>query len=231
MSMTIEVHASADDVAKRAAEYVAACARQTVAESGRFTFAVSGGKTPWNMFQHLANEDVPWQDVVIFQVDERIAPEGDPARNLTGLRESLPDAQVEIVAMPVLSADHDAAAAIYAGMLPERFDLIHLGLGADGHTASLIPNDPVLEVSDRDVAVTEPYQGHQRMTLTYPVLNRAKWVMWLVTGESKVEALRQLRARDHAIPAGRVDAENQLLIADSAVAPGEEVVTEGADRG
>ena len=118
--------------------------------------------------------------------------------------------------MPVGDADLDAAAARYAATLPRTFDLVHLGLGDDGHTASLVPGDPVLDVADRDVAVTQPYAGHRRMTLTYPVLDRADEVLWLVAGAAKTEPLARLRAGDAEIPAGRVRAPRQVLLADRA---------------
>ena len=159
---------------------------------------------------------MPWAQVTIYQVDERVAPDGDPDRNLTHLLDSLPDRTAEVRAMPVEAKDLEAAAAAYARSLPDRFDLVHLGLGPDGHTASLVPGDAVLEVADRDVALTAPYQGRRRMTLTYPVLDRAREVLWLVTGEDKVDALRRLRAGDRSIPAGRIDAPRQLVIADAA---------------
>jgi 6-phosphogluconolactonase len=212
----IEILPDADGVAARAAAYVAERARAAVAERQRFTFAVSGGHTPWAMFASLAEEQFPWSQTVIFQVDERVAPAGDPDRNLTHLLESLPeDADTEIHAMPVDEEDLQAAAARYARSLPEQFDLIHLGLGADGHTASLVPGDPVLDVTDRDVALTDPYMGHRRMTLTYPVLNRAHALLWLVTGAEKADVLARLRNGDSSIPAGRVDSTRALIFADA----------------
>ena len=180
MQHELEVSPDADAVARRAAGYVAEQARAAVAARGRFTFAVSGGHTPWAMFAELANEDMPWADVELFQVDERVAPDGDPDRNLTHLRASIGDAPARVHPMPVNDPDLDAAAAAYATVLPQRFDLVHLGLGPDGHTASLVPGDPVLEVTDALVAVTQPYQGHRRMTLTYPALARADQLLWLV---------------------------------------------------
>ncbi len=215
----IEILPDAEAVAKRAAAYVAERARGAVADHGRFTFAVSGGRTPWAMFAHLAAEDMPWGQTAIYQVDERVAPIDDPDRNLAHLLASLPAGSgSEIHAMPVEADDLEAAAADYARSLPESFDLIHLGLGPDGHTASLVPGDPVLDVMDRKVAVTGECQARRRMTLTYPTLNRARRVVWLVTGEDKVDALRRLRAGDTSIPGGRVGSANALIIADAAAA-------------
>jgi 6-phosphogluconolactonase len=215
----IEILPDAAAVAERAAAYVAERAQAAVADHGRFTFAVSGGRTPWAMFAHLAEEDMPWGQTAIYQVDERVAPDGDPDRNLTGLRGGLPPGGApDVRAMPVGAHDLEAAADDYARSLPEAFDLIHLGLGPDGHTASLVPGDPVLDVMDRKVAVTGEYQGRRRMTLTYPTLNAARQVLWLVTGEDKVDSLQRLRAGDTSIPGGRVAAASQLIIADAAAA-------------
>jgi 6-phosphogluconolactonase len=202
-------------LAIRAASFVNERAGASVAAGGRFTFAVSGGKTPWAMFGELAQEAVPWKAVEIFQVDERVAPEGDPDRNLTHLHQSLGAAPATVLAMPVEDPDLEAAAAAYSELLPRRFDLVHLGLGPDGHTASLVPGDPVLEVSDRMVAVTRPYQEHRRMTLTYPALARADEILWLISGEDKRDALAKLLAGDTSIPAGRVQARHSTILADS----------------
>jgi 6-phosphogluconolactonase len=171
------------------------------------------------MFAELAKEDVPWADVELFQVDERVAPDGDPDRNLTHLHESIGSAPARVHPMPVNEADLDKAAADYANVLPERFDLVHLGLGPDGHTASLVPGDPALEVTGELVAVTQPYQGHRRMTLTYPALARADQLLWLITGSDKRGPLTRLLAGDESIPAGRVRATRSLVIADEAAAP------------
>jgi 6-phosphogluconolactonase len=214
----IEVSPDAPAVAVAAAKYVAGLARAAVGERGRFTFAVSGGHTPWAMFADLLSEDMPWAATELFQVDERVAPDGDPDRNLTNLRASIKNAPARVHPMPVTDADLKAAAGGYATVLPQRFDLVHLGLGPDGHTASLVPGDPVLEVSDRLVALTQPYQGHQRMTLTYPALARADQLMWLVTGADKRDALAKLLAGDQSIPAGRVQAARSLVLADAAAA-------------
>ncbi len=191
-------------------------ARSAVSDRGVFQFAVSGGHTPWAMFAALAGEEVPWDAIVIYQVDERVAPPGDPSRNLTHLNAALGSASPTVLPMPVNDADLAAAAAAYATDVPEQFDLVHLGLGADGHTASLIPGDPVLSVTDRLVAVTGPYQGNVRMTLTYPALGRARQLLWLVTGADKKKALSSLLAGDTGIPAGRVEAAASLVLADEA---------------
>lgn len=220
MPLQVEILSDAEAVAERGAEYVAERARAAVDEHGRFTLAVSGGRTPWAMFAHLTGK-MPWEKVTIYQVDERVAPEGDPDRNLTQLRASLPPGgAADVRAMPVEAHDLEAAAADYAAALPAALDLVHLGLGPDGHTASLVPGDPVLDVLDRDVAVTGPYQARRRMTLTYPTLNRARQILWLVTGEGKVDALARLRAGDTSIPGGRVSSANALVIADAAAAGG-----------
>jgi 6-phosphogluconolactonase len=206
-------------VAERGAAYVAEQAATAVAERGRFTFAVSGSSTPLAMFRRLGLVDVPWAETTIYQVDERVGPAGAPDRNLTHLLETLPpEGRTQVHPMPVETPDLEHAAAAYAAALPDRLDLVHLGIGTDGHTASLVPGDPVLDVADRDVAVTGEYQGRRRMTLTYPALNRARQVLWLVTGEDKVEALARLRASDSSIPAGGVAAAGALILADRAAA-------------
>jgi len=208
--------ADADAVASAAAAFVAQRARVSIDATGRFTFAVSGGRTPWRMFEQLAHLDLEWAKVVLFQVDERIAPVGDSTRNLTNLERSLGTCRPTIVAMPVNDHDLTAAAATYAESLPDSFDLVHLGLGPDGHTASLIPGDPVLDVHDRLVAVTGIYQGEQRMTLTYDALTRADQLLWLVTGEDKRSALSALLRGDATIPASGVTAPSSLVMADRA---------------
>jgi len=212
--MKIEVFPDVESVAHEAARLIAEEARTAVSARGKFVMAVSGGKTPWIMLRNLAQEDVPWYAVHVIQVDERIAPPGDPDRNLTHLRESLlahaPLDPERIHAMPVESSNLEAACQQYARTLeeiagsPPVLDLVHLGLGPDGHTASLVPDDPVLNVMDADVALTGIYQGRRRMTLTYPVINRSRKVMWLVTGGEKAGMLTRLRAGDPSIPAGHV---------------------------
>ena len=233
MALKIEVLADDDAVAKAAAGVIAAAAREAVADRGVFTFAVSGGKTPWAMLKDLASEEVPWSQVHVFQIDERIAPEGDPDRNLTHLHESLlgnaPIPKENIHAMPMNAADPVEGAAEYEKTLqeicgnPPTLDMAHLGLGPDGHTASLTPNDPVLEVTDRDVALTDPvhlYQNRRRMTLTYPMINRSRQIMWLATGAAKIPMIVKLRAADPSIPGGRISQANALMLTDTAAAAG-----------
>lgn len=206
---------TAEDAATTAAGIIAEAARAAVRDRGRFTLALSGGTTPLRMLGALGRYDLPWSQVWVHQVDERVAPPGDPARNLTALAAALP-AAANLVAMPVEQEDLEAAAAACAAALPARFDLVQLGIGDDGHTASLVPGQAVLDVIDRDVAVTDPYRGHRRMTLTYPVLDRARTVLWLATGAAKRGPLAQLRAGDPAIPAGRVHAPDQVVVCDEA---------------
>jgi 6-phosphogluconolactonase len=226
--MKLEVFDDADSVARAAATAIAADARAAIAARGRFVLAVSGGHTPWIMLRALAREDIPWAGVHICQVDERVAPDGHPDRNLTHLRDSLlqhaPLRPEQIHAMPVETPDLEAAAMQYALGLgeiagsPPVLDLIHLGLGPDGHTASLVPGDAVLDVTDLDVAPTGVYQGRRRMTLTYPVLNRARRILWVVTGSEKMKMLHRLYDGDVSIPAGRVRREQGLVLADRAAA-------------
>ena len=226
--MKMHVLADAEAVAREAAAIMTAAARAAVAARGRFIVAVSGGHTPWRMLRILAGTEVPWEGVHVVQVDERVAPSGHPDRNLTHLYASLLEhaslRPEQIYAMPVEAPDLASAAAHYAETLqkiagvPPVLDLAHLGLGPDGHTASLVPEDPVLNVTGSDVALTGVYQGRRRMTLTYPILNRARRILWLVTGTDKVAALARLRKGDTTIPAGRIQAANALVLADQAAA-------------
>jgi 6-phosphogluconolactonase len=220
----------ADDVlaARAAARFVAACAREAASKRGICVMAFSGGNTPRAMLTALVAEDLPWRELHIFQVDERNAPRGRSERNLTLLEETFPGKTPltldALHAMPVEEADLEAGAKRYARSLaatagsPVVLDLVHLGLGDDGHTASLVPGDAALQVDDRDVAVSGEYQGHRRMTLTLPLLNRARQRLWLVTGAAKRAMLARLLAGDESIPAGRVHQDNSVIFADQAAA-------------
>jgi 6-phosphogluconolactonase len=224
----IDVYPDDDGVARQAATIIAATARAAATARGRFSMAVSGGRTPWLMLRALADDELPWQHVHVFQVDERVAPAADPDRNLAHLRASLLDRVPlpadHIHAMPVEAADLKRAAEQYALTLrqvagtPPVLDLVHLGLGPDGHTASLVPGDPVLDVTDADVALSGPYQGHRRMTLTFPIINRSRLVLWVVTGGEKAQTLVRLRDGDRSIPGSRVRQDRALVLADRAAA-------------
>jgi 6-phosphogluconolactonase len=222
----LETADDADAAARAAARFVAGCGRRAVAERGLFAIAFSGGSTPLTMLEALVVEDLPWSSVHVFQVDERTAPRGHDDRNLTQLEKTLlvktPLTVENLHAMPVEEADVELAAERYAALLTEilgpaaQLDLVHLGLGDDGHTASLVPGDPLLDIRDRDVAVSAPYRGYRRMTLTLPVLDRARRRLWLVTGSSKSAMLERLLLGDRSIPAGRVRAEDAIVFADEA---------------
>lgn len=214
MTIPVEVTGDAPGAARRVAGLIADCARTAVEERGAFALALSRGA---ELAARLGEEDVPWPQVTVFQVDERVSPVGHEDRNLTQLRAELPPENIR--PLPVDDVDLEAAADRYAAALPERLDLVHLGLGSDGHTASLVPGDPVLDVHDRLAAVTREYEGYRRMTLTYPVLEAAREIVWLVTGESKRAALSRLLAGDVSIPAARIRNEHQRVVIDWAVGP------------
>ena len=227
--MKIEVFPDDESTARAAAKYIAAEADAAVAVRGRFVMAVSGGRTPWIMLRALATEGLPWEYVHVVQVDERVAPAGDSDRNLTHLLESLAHSPIrpeQIHAMPVESPDLETGVAQYTATLreiagsPPILDLVHLGLGPDGHTASLVPGDPVLNVNDADVALTGEYQRRRRMTLTYPMINRARRILWLATGSEKANMLTRLRQVDLSIPAGKISQERAVIFADQAATEG-----------
>jgi 6-phosphogluconolactonase len=222
--MTIDLEVVDDEkaAARRAAELIAAAGSAAVAERNIFSLAMSGGRSPWAMLAILGDEEaMPWFETELFQVDERIASPGSEERNLTHMVLGLSmDHQATLRPMPVTQRDLEAAARDYESSLPEPLDLVHLGLGPDGHTASLVPGDPVLEVTDRRVALTEnAYQGHRRMTLTYPALAEARRIVWLVTGPEKRDPLAKLLTGDRSIPAGRVENPHMSVVADAAAAP------------
>lgn len=228
--MKTEIFLQAEDVAIAAAAYLAQQITATLETKAIFSMAISGGRTPWEMLRHLAQAQLPWERVHLFQVDERIAPEGHADRNLTKLQEVIAGTQMAermtIYPMPVNEANLAQAAQHYAETLLEvtgdgRLDLIHLGLGTDGHTASLIPGDQVCAEQALDITRTaQPYQGRLRMTMTYPLINRAKQVLWIVTGGEKGEMLQRMLQQDPSIPAGSIRQENALLLVDQAAFEG-----------
>jgi 6-phosphogluconolactonase len=219
VAIDLEVMADEKAAARRASELIAAAGKAAVAERNVFSLAMSGGRSPWAMLAMLGeDESMPWAETELFQVDERIASPGSEDRNLTHMVLGLSmDHQATLRPMPVTQRDLEGAARDYENTLPDPLDCVHLGLGPDGHTASLVPGDPVLDVTDRRVALTETaYQGHRRMTLTYPSLASARQIVWLVTGPDKVEALARLLAGERSIPAGQVENAAMTVVADEA---------------
>ena len=211
-------------LAEEAAAYIASVLRMAVDERGRATVAFSGGSDGPELLAAVAAADVPWHAVDVFQVDERVAPAGHPDRNLNAIQEwlvapaALPPDQLH--AMPVEAADLEEAALRYAEIVhqvagqPPRIDLVHLGIGPDGHTASLIPGSPLLTETARSVAVTDPYQGRRRMTLTLPVLSGARSILWYVNGAGKASIARRLVDGDRSIPASLVERSHAILLID-----------------
>lgn len=226
--MTLEIFNNSDEVAEKAAQYIEEKIRTAILTKGSFTMAISGGKTPWQMLKILAKAKLRWEKVFLFQVDERVAPDGNEERNLTQLFKSIEGSgimtRINVFPMHVISENLEEETKAYAEVIQKiaengELDLIHLGMGADGHTASLIPGDKVCEVIDSDIAMTHsPYQGRLRMTMTYPLINRAKEILWLVTGEEKAEMLQLLLRQDSIIPAGKVNPVHATIFADQAAA-------------
>jgi 6-phosphogluconolactonase len=226
--MRIAIEKTPAEVARAAADWLRDEIEAAVAQRGRCLLALSGGRSPWQMLTALADEPLPWDRLQVVQVDERIVAADDERRNALHLAAELlvPGRlpRTGFHPMPVEQADPEAAASDYeatleslAGLLPV-LDVVQLGLGADGHTASLVPGDPVLDVQDRDVAASGPYQGTKRVTMTLPLLDRARRVLWLVTGEEKADALAQLVAGDRSIPAARIASVRAIVFADEAAA-------------
>jgi 6-phosphogluconolactonase len=228
--MKTEIFPQAAQVAARTADYLEQEIRDALTHQKSFSLAISGGRTPWEMLKILSKADLPWQRINLFQVDERVAPDGHPDRNLTQLFQAISGTamvtQLRIFPMPVLAEDLEEGCRDYIKVLDEvtegkGLDIIHLGLGIDGHTASLVPGDGVMEVQDRLVACTQnTYQGRIRMTLTYPLLNGAKQLLWIVTGNEKQEMVQRLLKQDPSIPAGKIRQENALLMVDKAAMEG-----------
>lgn len=227
-----QVYDTVEEADTQAAAWLADSINESVAARGSCAMAVSGGHSPWPMFAILAaRDDIPWDRIALFQVDERIAPEGDDARNYSHLKANLlserPELEASTHPMPVNDEDLEAACARYAELLadacggPPVLDIVHLGLGPDGHTASLVPGDGVLQVTDCDVALTVgTYQGRRRMTLTYPCLNRAKRIMWQVVGADKADALEKMMAGDPSVPGGGIATDQAVVFADAAAIKG-----------
>lgn len=223
--MKLAIAKNRDAVAAAAASELSRICLEAIDARGSCTIALSGGGTPVAMVHVFATHPLPWDRVNVFQVDERIVPAGDAARNVRMLREHLlaaaPIPPGNLHAIPVDGYGPEEAADAYVDVLREEcgvppvLDVIQLGLGGDGHTASLVPGDPVLDVDDRDVAVTDLYKGYRRVTLTYPAINRSRRILWLVAGPDKAEAFARLVAADLRIPAGRVARERALLFADA----------------
>ncbi len=224
--MRVEILPEREAASQRIAECIAQAALETLRDREHFVMALSGGTGPWQAFRLLAQRDIPWERVHVVQVDERVAPDGNPDRNITHLRQSFLQGATGVVLhpMPVEEADLEAAARHYEQTLcelagsPPVLDLVHLGLGEDGHTASLVPGDPALGVQNAQVAMTAVYRGRRRMTLTFPAINRARRILWLVTGEAKAAALARLLNGDSPDPAGGVGEERATLIADRSAA-------------
>jgi 6-phosphogluconolactonase len=198
------------------AQFLAHQIRVGTSSEETFSLALSGGRTPWAIMRQLSEAPgIDWTKVHVYQVDERIAPPSDPDRNLSHIYDAIASRVPAVIhPMPVEDPDLERAAVRYATGLPVALDLVHLGLGADGHTASLVPGDPVLEIVDHDVGITAPYQGRRRMTLTYPSINRARSVVWIVSGPDKTQALQRLLAGDPEIPASAVTSERAAVLTD-----------------
>lgn len=222
--MHVEVLPDAAAAARRAASLIAEQAHAAVRDRGRFLLALSGGRTPLAMYAALARLPLAWARVELFQTDERLVPVSNPARNWTAIARALLAGNGVMPErthpMPCDAADPREAAMEYAETLgvlagsPPEFDLIHLGLGDDGHVASLFADDAALAVEHAWVTTTDVHRGHRRMTLTLPVLARARCVLWLVCGAAKASMLARLVDGDERLPAGRVPRERAWVVAD-----------------
>ncbi len=231
MSTELPVHVGADldEAAGIAAGIVADALRAAIDARGRASVAFSGGSTPWPMLRALATGaagELDWSRIAVLQVDERVAPSGSDDRNATHIVASLvrraPVPKGQWYPIPVEEPDPAGAARRYERTVREtaggEIDVVHLGIGDDGHTASLVPGDPVLGENDRLVAATGEYEGHRRVTLTYPALAAARSIVWLIVTASKGEMLRRLVAGDATIPAGRVLQDRAVVVTDEPAA-------------
>lgn len=222
--MNVRVVADAELLANDAAAFIAEESRLAIAARNRFTLALSGGRSPVRLFEALAKqENIAWEDVHVLQVDERAVPAASPDRNFRAIRKHLldqvPIPESHVHPMPAEAGDLTAAAEAYAMTLArilgpgKTLDLVHLGLGSDGHTASLLPGDPALS-SVGDVVVSHEYQGARRLSLSLPAICRARQRVWFITGRAKSAMVKRAMAGDAAIPAGRVTRENSTFFID-----------------
>ncbi len=226
--MQIVIGRDPSDTAALAADWFAARITEDVRERGRCVIALSGGQTPWKMLEELITRNVPWHALQVAQVDERVVAIDDPRRNFARLYELLCKRgrleEKQLHAIPVERPDPDLAAREYARMLevlagsPPMIDVVQLGLGSDGHTASLLPGDATLKITDRDAAATGLYAGTRRITLTLPCINRACARLWLVGGAEKAPRLRELLKGQGDTPALRISRDNAVVFADAAAA-------------
>ena len=216
--MDVRIGESVDEAASFAGAWLADRLREAIGERGVASLAVSGGSTAPGLFAALAGEpEVAWSAVSLWQVDERVALDGDPDRN-AGQLDALPSAAT-VHLMPVTAPDLSIACDEYAATLPERFDVVHLGVGPDGHTASWPPGDPVAR-SSRSVAMSDEYQGRRRMTLTPAVVNAATWRLVYVLGASKSEVVASWLQGDDSLPIGLVEERSTVVVLDPGAASG-----------
>jgi 6-phosphogluconolactonase/glucosamine-6-phosphate isomerase/deaminase len=214
--MDIVVAPDARAAAVEAATWVAKLLRNAVSRRGMATVAFSGGSTPALMLGALADLPVPWEATTVFQVDERVAPDGDPDRNAT-LLDVLRPHRPTIQLMPVTASDLGSARDGYAARLPDRLDVVHLGVGDDGHTASWPPGDPVIEDAGM-VAMSREYKGRVRMTLTVHTVNAARRRLVLATGSAKAPVIERWLLHDPAMPVNRVVRTGTVVVLDTEAA-------------
>ncbi len=226
--MEVTIGKDPEAVARMAADWLAARVSADVAARGRCIVALSGGQTPWQMLADLITHDIPWHAVQIVQVDERVVPMDDPRRSLARIAELLCQRgrleERQLHGIPVERPDADLAAHEYLKTLeslagsPPVLDIVQLGLGSDGHTASLFPGDAALRITDRDAVATGLQAGTRRVTLTFPCLNRARARLWLITGAEKAARLRELISGQGDVPATRVSRESAIVFTDASAA-------------
>ena len=224
------VEPTAKQAARAAADLIAAALRAAISTRGTASVAFSGGQTPTAMLEALAVLPLPWQLTHVFQVDERVAPEGDAARNSTALRNALLDhVNTNPHLMDVTASDLIESAQRYADVVHahEPLDVVHLGVGDDGHTASWPPGAPVIDDRARaargragsdEVAIVGLFRGFVRMTITPRVVDRARAVVLLVAGADKASVLSRMLAGDQTVVASRVLGPRATVVADEAAA-------------